>query len=133
MTPGPFINFLTDPTIQRAGRGQFTLVTPLVVLDDRGIRHAVPAGFTTDGATIPPFCWPIVGHPYSGSSLRAAIWHDAMCRTESRERRMSSSHVHRLFYLALLADGVARLRATLMYRAVLWFGPTWTVLPSVRT
>lgn len=36
----------------------------------------VPAGFLSDGNTIPAVFWPAIAHPYSLSVLRAAIPHD---------------------------------------------------------
>jgi hypothetical protein len=89
-----------------------------------GRRWAVPAGFTTDGASIPPFCWLLVGHPYSPSSLRAAILHDWMCRHRAAHG-LRSTKVHALFYAALRADGVAWARAQAMWLAVRCFGPTF--------
>ena len=112
-----------NPAIRRAPRGQYALVEPLRAWVT-GRRFLVPEGFTTDGASIPPPCWLLVGHPYSPSSLRAAILHDWMCRTAAAHG-MSSTRVHHLFYVALRADGVAWARARAMWLAVHWFGPSF--------
>lgn len=109
-----------DPLLRRAPRGQYALAEPLRAWVT-GQRHVVPVGFATDGASIPPLCWLLVGHPYSPSSLRAAILHDWMCRV--RGHGYSSTRVHRIFYHALRADGVAWARATAMWLAVHLFGP----------
>lgn len=41
----------------------------------------VPQGFQYDGASIPKFLWPIVGHPWSGYYDQAAAVHDLLYRT----------------------------------------------------
>lgn len=113
--------FLTEPTLERAPRGRYRLVTPLVVALD-GATVVVPQGFETDGASIPTPFWPLISHPLAPSSLRAAILHDYQCR----ERLGDSVAVHRLFWEGLKAEGCATLRATLMYWAVRLFGPRFS-------
>lgn len=115
------MRFVTDPDFRRGPRGNLRLVTSLDAIAD-GRRLHVPAGFLTDGASIPPLMWPVVGHPYSPSSLRAAILHDWLCRNPDAHA-MPSPAVHRLFYASLRADGVAWLRAWAMWLAVRVFGP----------
>lgn len=112
------IRFLTEPTLERWFRGRMRLVTPLVA-HVNGRHVEVPKGFITDGASVPAIFWPVISHPLSPSSLRAAILHDYLCR----ERLLPSKAVHWAFYEALLADGCARVRAWLMWLAVLVFGP----------
>lgn len=112
---------LTEPTLRRAGGGNYRLVGNMQAARF-GVVWVVPDGFTTDGASIPPLCWPLVGHPYSPSSLRAAILHDWMCRNPAAHG-LPSAAVHRVFFDALRADGVAWLRARAMWWAVRWCGP----------
>lgn len=114
--------FENDPAIRRAPRGQYALGEPMRVWLN-GRRFIVGEGFATDGASIPPLCWLLVGHPYSPSSLRAAILHDWMLR--ERGHGLSSTRVHAVFYAALRADGVAWARARAMWLAVSWFGPAF--------
>ena len=42
----------------------------------RGEDYSVPAGFETDGASIPRFLWRICGHPMEAPRLYLAIIHD---------------------------------------------------------
>jgi hypothetical protein len=112
------VSFLTEPTLERAPKGRYRLVTPLTAWVDRQLVE-VPVGFETDGASVPPLFWPIISHPLAPSSLRAAILHDYEVRTKRRD----SVAVHRTFHRALLTDGCARLRAWLMWLAVRVFGP----------
>ena len=122
MAPLLSVRFDAEPVLMRAPRGQFSLCAPLAVTVDV-CDYVIPEGFTTDGASIPPLFWAMVGHPYSPSSLRAAILHDWMCR--ERDHRWSSTAVHRIFFAALLADGVAFPRAWVMWLATHWFGPSF--------
>lgn len=43
-----------------------------------GRRVFIANGFTTDGASIPRFAWPIVGHPLDVPMLGPALVHDAL-------------------------------------------------------
>jgi len=47
-------------------------------LDDVGVGNhiLVPAGFVSDGASIPRIVWPIVGSPWTGRYVQAAVLHD---------------------------------------------------------
>ena len=36
----------------------------------------VPAGFASDGASIPRWLWPLVGHPFAPIRARASLLHD---------------------------------------------------------
>ena len=81
----------------------------------------VPIGYATDGASIPPAFKPFIGGSWSEQYVPAAVLHDFYIR------RLTSAPetVHRLFFHALLAKGVAPDRAKLMYWAVRNFGPQW--------
>jgi len=121
--------FGAEPVLMRASRGQYQLCAPLPV--QVGMIHlTIPEGFTTDGASIPPLFWAMVGHPYSPSSIRAALLHDWLCR--DRRHGWSSTTVHRIFHVALLADGVAAPRAYAMWLATHWFGPSFKAAPDAR-
>lgn len=41
-----------------------------------GYRFTVPAGATTDGASIPRFLWRVCGHPLMAPRVYAALLHD---------------------------------------------------------
>lgn len=116
------VTFLTEPTLERAPMGRYKLVTPLVAVVAQELV-TVPAGFTFDGASVPALFWALISHPMAPSSLRAACLHDWGCVT----RYADSRTIHATFYAALLADGVAPLRAWLMGKAVAWCGPRFSV------
>lgn len=119
--------FLTDPTIERAPRGRYRLVTPLVVVAD-GETYVVPHGFTFDGASIPTPFWSLISHPMAPSSLRPAVFHDWGCCVHPA----SSATVHRWFAEALLSEGCAKFRTWLMGKAVAWFGPKFRMAQPAK-
>ena len=41
-----------------------------------GVEFTVPAGTTTDGASIPRFLWRLCGHPLQAPRVYAALLHD---------------------------------------------------------
>jgi hypothetical protein len=81
-----------------------------------------PAGAEVDGASIPAFLWSGVGSPFVGDYRRATVVHDVECERRQEPHRA----VHRMFYEAMLCDGVEAHRAKTMYFAVRVFGPKWT-------
>lgn len=107
-------------TVAFTDRGRVRLLEPLV-WEEAGATIVVPAGLVSDGVTVPPIAWPLVGHPLSGSLLRAALLHD----WEIAARQAPSAVVHRRFHAALRASGVGRVRAWLLFTAVRCFGPRW--------
>ena len=91
-------------------------------LHDRdGVHWDVPAGYQTDGATIPVIFHPIIGGPWTDSYIKAAVVHDFYIRRTT----VNADAVHKMFYMALLAAGNSQRRAGDMAFAVRNFGPQW--------
>jgi hypothetical protein len=90
-------------------------------IDPDGVHWDVPAGYLTDGASIPHFFRPLIGGPWTENYVKAATLHDFYIR----RRSVSADAVHKMFYFALLADNTPQSRATQMYEAVARFGPQW--------
>ena len=80
-----------------------------------GETIAVPAGFTTDFASVPRFLWFLFPRDVG---RRASVVHDYLYRGGPRSRREAD----RIFYAALRAEGVAAWRAALMWLGVRLFG-----------
>jgi hypothetical protein len=80
----------------------------------------IPAGFTTDGASIPRFFWRIVGHPFQSSCILAAVVHDWLYVT----KKFTQKEADKLFYKLLKESGNSKVKSWLFYRAVRAFG--WT-------
>lgn len=120
-----FIDELEFGVEEVNGSTQFRLRKDFGYIDSTGVRWQAKAGLLTDGASIPRIFWTIVGNPYGGLYLKAAVIHDYYCKPENRYRRWEN--VHRVFYDAMLANGVGRLQAIAMYAAVWRFGPRWDI------
>ncbi len=90
-------------------------------VDQSGVGWQTNKGEPTDGASIPPLLQPFVGSPWEDGYIRAAVIHDWYCDHHVRAWR----DTHRVFYNALLAGGLDKTKAKLMFYAVYAFGPSW--------
>lgn len=77
----------------------------------------IPKGFITDGASIPKFAWPIVGHPLQ-KYAQAAVVHDYLYHTQTSKRKRADV----IFHEAMGVLKVANWKRTIMYQAVRRFG-----------
>ena len=83
----------------------------------------VPAGFRSDGGSVPPFAWPIVGHPLDEFAA-AAFVHDWLYQhpdagaAKKRKRRRCDQ----IFLEGLIVLEIGWLRRTTMYSLVRSFG-----------
>jgi hypothetical protein len=103
--------------------GTMELLAPYAYIDADGKRWDARLPLQTDGASIPSVFWSVVGSPFTGDYLPAAVVHDWYCvhKTEPWE------DVHRMFYQACLTAGVGEVKAKVLYAAVYHFGPRWEV------
>jgi hypothetical protein len=100
------------------------LLRDFAFVDSRGKRWDAKKGRIINGASIPEKLWSyVIGTPYIGKYRRATVIHDTACED------MIESHeeVHRMFYEAMLCDGMLEERALVMYMMVRLFGPKWGV------
>ena len=85
----------------------------------------VPKGYLTDGMSIPKWLQPIVGEPFEGNTLRAALFHDALCCYQIKSQEIT----HKLFELILKLDGFPFWRRKAAYLAVVAYNrfknPKW--------
>jgi hypothetical protein len=100
------------------------LLEEFAYVDADGKRWVAPEGAIVDGASIPRPFWPVIGGPFDGYYRNASVVHDYYCvaRSEPWEE------VHRMFYHAMRAAGVAEMTAKVMFYAVWNFGPRWEVI-----
>jgi hypothetical protein len=112
--------------LSKDGR-EIRLLKRLTFTDKRGVSWRVPAGYTSDGASIPRVFWSVVGAPLSGRYRDAAIVHDYFCEKRSHPWE----RVHAMFYEASLAGGVEPSLAWAMYQVVHHLGPRWTALTNI--
>ncbi len=109
------------------GRGM-AVVDPFRYVDAMGTEWNVPAGFVTDGMSIPQWLWSFTGGPYSGKYRKAAVVHDVYCHNRAR----SWEETHKMLWQAMLCAGVNARRAELIYAAVYEFGPRWDAEGGVQ-
>ena len=95
---------------------------PFGYIDPRDLKWNVPAGVTTDGASVPRFFWTLFP-PFTGKYRAAAVVHDYYCQTRTRSWR----ETHKAFYEAMRASGVGETTAKAMYGAVYNLGPRWGI------
>jgi hypothetical protein len=105
------------------------LLEPFSYIDSRGVEWNVPAGFISDGASIPNYLWAILGGPYSGPYRDASVIHDYYCRTRTRPWQ----HVHLVFLEAALHRGTGKSLAQTMYAGILLDGPRWDDVQKADT
>lgn len=97
------------------------LLEDFAFVEPDGKRWIARAGAVVDGASIPRPFWPVIGGPFDGHYRSASVVHDYYCV----ERSEPWEEVHRMFYNAMRAAGVAEATAKVMFYAVWNFGPRW--------
>jgi hypothetical protein len=97
-------------------------------IDANGVKWTAPAGAVIDGASIPRMFWYFIGSPFNGNYRRASVIHDVYCVTQTRPHEQ----VHRMFYEAIRADGVGKIKAKAMYLALKIGAPRWKIHPQRR-
>lgn len=108
--------------LQHSGDDRYMeLIEEFIFMDDDNFEWVAPAGHKINGASIPEFVWSAVGSPFVGDYRRASVVHDVECDL----KRHPHKKVHRMFYDAMVCDGVSLFRAKYMYQAVRLFGPKW--------
>ena len=100
------------------------LMNDFSYIDPNGKEWKVPTGAIIDGASIPQALWSFVGSPFVGDYRRASVVHDYFCDNKSER----SEDVHRMFYHAARAGGVADSFAKRMYGALVYAGPKWELI-----
>ena len=110
----------SDPSGKR-----WILLSDLKFIKD-GQTWITKKGDKTDGASIPRALWTLVGSPFTGLYVRAALIHDHYCQKEHRVRTWEETHL--MFYDAMIAGGVDPISANTMYYGVYCCGPKWAKL-----
>ncbi len=122
-------NLLEDLEIHSLKPLHFRLKKSLVVKTDEEFIYKkeiyIPKGFITDGMSIPKWLQPIIGEPFEGNTLRAAIVHDYLCHCKCETQAFS----HGIFREILKLDGVSAWRRKVAYLAVVAYNrlrnPKW--------
>ena len=104
------------------------LVQSFGYIDPRGVSWDAPAGYITNGASIPQSLWVVVGGPFDGPYRDAAFLHDYYCEAKIR----SSDDTHRMYYEAAVARGTSVNIASTMYAGLIYGGPTWELAKAPK-
>ena len=112
--------FLTPPTPSDDYR-DMKLLAKFGYLDPYGVYWEVPAGYVTNGASVPWYLWPALGGPYDGPYRDAAVLHDYYCE----KQLFTWEQTHEMFYNASRRRGVSETKAKTMYLGLQLFGWKW--------
>lgn len=85
-----------------------------------GKHITVPAGFQSDGASVPEFLWDSVSPKIDQRTLRGAVVHDYLYRTA--DEQWTRKEADELFYELIREDGLSWWRAQKAYWGVRLFG-----------
>jgi len=102
------------------------LADDLYFVDDEKYVWKAGKSDVTDGASIPSLFKPIIGGSFEADFVPAAVIHDHYTNRAHRVRTWRDTA--RVFYQAMLVNGVNVIKAKTMYFAVYTFGPHWGVL-----
>lgn len=95
---------------------KFVILEDFSVTTKDGEVITVPEGFVTDAASVPRLFWSFL--PPLGRYTKAAVVHDYLYRTHLKTKEEADK-----IFLWLMEDlGVEKVRRTVMYYAVKWFG-----------
>ncbi|MCK0098849.1 DUF1353 domain-containing protein [Qipengyuania sp. S6317L1] len=114
-------SFSAGPLLLPAGGQNMRLMESFSYRDPNGMLWTVPAGYVSNGASIPKSLWSFAGGPWSGDYNKAAIIHDRYCDTKARTWEAT----HLVFKYAMLANGVSSMDAEVKYSSVFLAGPRW--------
>jgi len=101
----------------------FTLLEPIELMRyqfGQYLHLEIPAGFKSDGASVPRLFWRAVFPPGDTHALYAAFVHDYIYRTHPVG--WTKSLADRLFRVLLIEGGIPRRRAWMAYFGVKFFG-----------
>ena len=84
-------------------------------------RFAVPAGFKSDGASVPRFLWRLLSPRIDGVTLAPSIAHDWLY-TQAGKRDLTRPECDAWYCSALIARGYPRWKSWLTYFGVRLFG-----------
>ncbi len=111
------------------GETDAVLMEDWFIPDLANYAFTVPAGTTTDGASIPRFLWRVCGHPLEAPRVYAAMLHDWLYSgvdpdkpRGARPSEISRKDADLCYYFLLRHFGVSRFKAMVEYIALRLFG-----------
>ena len=114
--------------ISTLGETEAVLMEDWTIFEVRDFRFEVPAGTSTDGASIPRFLWRLCGHPLQAPRVYAALLHDWLYTGEesngdyTQPSDVTRKEADEVYYALLRHFGVPAWRAKVEYWALRLFG-----------
>lgn len=114
--------------ISTLGETEAVLMEDWTIFDVYGFWFVVPAGASTDGASIPRFLWRVCGHPLQAPRVYAALLHDWLYTGEeaatdgAQPGDVTRKEADEVYYALLRHFGVPAWRAKIEYWALRLFG-----------
>lgn len=111
------------------GETRLELVKPILFADAVGSWHSIPAGFVSDGASVPRFLWRLLSPAVDGATLWASIVHDWSYAHAITTRDQCDV----MYKKQLIEDGYPRWKAQLTYLGLRLFGASHWHTPEEGT
>ena len=90
------------------------LLVPFTYIARDGESYTTPKGFLSDGASIPKIAWSVIGSPWVGNYVGAAVIHDYLCESGIVSRKKADE-----VFLEIMEEcNVPLLKRKLIYWAV---------------
>ncbi len=124
------MNIVTTTVPEISRRKVVIPYTTHVDLNNNIYEICVPKDFMYDGTSIPSPFWIIFGTPYDTSNDTPGCVHDYLYNKNSNSSvicngtrvTLSRNQADRVFYILLCRNGVCKIKAYIMYIAVVVFG-----------
>lgn len=113
--------FVGKLVLEPRNKPYYEVMQDFSFIDKDGHKWTTRKGYKTDGASIPRLLWSVIGDPYGGGYIKSAVIHDQAC--DDRDRTWQETH--RVFFDAMIEEGVNPTKAYIMYAAVYNYGPRW--------
>jgi hypothetical protein len=118
------VPFADGPALRYVGVGLYETTGPTVYVGERDVI-TIPAGFSTDLASVPRIFWPVISP--TGAWERACVLHDhlcvelARCHRHGGEPQVNAVDTDGLFRRVMREDEhVPNVTAWIMYAGVRW-------------
>lgn len=112
--------YFSDLVLKQIGPNEWQLAESLLYIGSNGVKVDVPAGFTTDLASVPRSVWSL--YSKTGKLARPSVIHDWLYVSALVRDEATRESIDNVFLCAMKDEGVAWLGRTIVHRAVRRFG-----------
>ena len=104
--------------LEQAADGKEIVLDEPLAFTFCGTTYTVPAGFRSDGMSVPRWLWPVISPQITAQTLEPSIIHDYLYYIKVSTREEADQW----YYLALIENGYSERKAKIVFRAVRLFG-----------